>query len=135
MTTKVANLIDARINELGKRQLDIAAEAGFNKPNIITMIKQGKTRLPLDKVGPMARSLELDPVQLLHLWFDEYEPETWDAIREQLDNLLTAREMAILAAVRSGSAIACDGVLSPCQQEALARFIDSLSPGSDLAKT
>lgn len=40
---QLAALIDARINPLEKRQLDIACEAGFNKLNIITMIKQGKT--------------------------------------------------------------------------------------------
>ena len=40
----VASFVRHRIAILDKQQTDIAAECGFEKPNIITMIKQGKTK-------------------------------------------------------------------------------------------
>ena len=60
-TSQVACFIAARIEATGQLQKDIAAKAGFDKPNMITMIKQGRTRLPLDKVGAMALALETGP--------------------------------------------------------------------------
>ena len=71
-TSQVARFITARIEASGYSQKDIATLSGFERPNIITMIKQGKTRLPLDKIGPMANALETDATQLLKMCLEEY---------------------------------------------------------------
>jgi hypothetical protein len=80
ITSEVARIIAFRIETTGKLQKDIAAKVGFENANMITMIKQGKARLPLDKVGPMALALEIDPLYLLQLCMEEYQPTTWKAI-------------------------------------------------------
>ena len=49
-TSPVARFIAARILDIGKSQKDIAREVGFESANVITMIKQGATKLPLSRV-------------------------------------------------------------------------------------
>ncbi len=80
----VADFVTARIEFTGKLHKDIAKEVGFRKPNMITMIKQGKSRLPLDKIGPMTKALEVNPMELLHMCMEAYHPETWKAIEPLL---------------------------------------------------
>lgn len=97
----VAQFISHRIQVLGKPQIDISREAGFDKPNIITMIKQGNTKLPLAKVGHMANALETDPVALLKLCIRTYYPETWQAIETLFDSALSEDELTMVRALRS----------------------------------
>lgn len=99
--SKVANYIAHRIEISGQLQKDIAEKVGFEKPNMITMIKQGKTRLPLDKIGLMAKALEVDPVQLLKLCMEEYHPNTWKAIAPFLESAMTTDERRLLNALRA----------------------------------
>lgn len=97
----VARFIASRIEATGQLQKDIAAKVGFDQPNVITMIKQGKTKLPLDKVGPMARALETDPVQLLQMCMEEYHPATWKAIAPFMETAMTEDERRLLNALRA----------------------------------
>lgn len=76
----VAEYLTLMIEASNKLQSEIAKEVGFEKPNVITMIKKGQTKLPLAKVGPMARSLGIDPLFLFGMVMKEYAPDTWDAI-------------------------------------------------------
>ena len=103
----IAEYLSMQIDLCGKSQLDIAREAGFNKPNIITMIKQGRTKLPISKVGPMATSLGIDPLHLYKLAMEEYEPETWKAVQELIlkQPFVTQNEMEIIEVVRSANVV------------------------------
>ena len=47
---------------------------------MITMIKKGRTKLPLSKVAAMARALDVDPGYLLRLAMSEYDAEAWAVI-------------------------------------------------------
>lgn len=97
----VAEFIELQIESSGLRQAEIAEACGFEKPNVITMIKQGKTKLPLAKIGPMARVLNVDPILLFKMVISEYLPETWDAIEALYGQPpLTENELAVLKAVR-----------------------------------
>jgi hypothetical protein len=60
--SRLAKYIERRVLELKskKSQLQIANEAGFPNPNMITMIKNGSSKLAMDRVPSMARGLELD---------------------------------------------------------------------------
>lgn len=101
----VAQYVDQQVNLCGKSQLDIAREAGFNKPNIITMIKQGKTKLPMAKIGPMAKALCVDPVYLFQLAMREYEPDTWEALEEFIFKapILSQNEIEIVEIIRQST--------------------------------
>ena len=58
--TELARYIDRRILELKamKTQAQIAAEAGYPNPNMITMIKQGTSKVALDRVPALAKALD-----------------------------------------------------------------------------
>jgi hypothetical protein len=122
----VASYISNRIRILGKPQNDIAAEYGFERPNIITMIKQGRTKLPLAKVCLMAKALEADPVHLLKLCLSEYQPENWSAIAPLLDLALTKDEQTLLNHFRDYVGAPCIKALTAESQKHLAKFLQSL---------
>lgn len=86
-----------------KTQKDIAAELGYDKPNIITMFKQGVTSLPINKVLPMAKSLHADPGYLMRLALMEYMPEAYAAIEEVMgvDFTLTDNERELIKMLRT----------------------------------
>jgi hypothetical protein len=66
------------------------------------MIKQGKTKLPINKVGPLAKVLGIDPVDLLRRVMAEYMPDTYEAVQELVGkSFITEREMEIIRLVRS----------------------------------
>jgi len=122
----VATFVRNRIEFLGKPQTEIAAECGFEKPNIITMIKQGKTKLPLNKVCLMAKALEADPVHLLKLCLSEYQPENWAAIEPLLDLALTEDERELLKHLRTYAGGPYLVALTVDSQKLLAQFLHSL---------
>lgn len=114
-TETVAEFITHQIRVSGKSQVEIASELGYDKPNIITMFKQGRTRIPLDKVGPLAKALKIDPALFLKKVMGEYMPETLAALQSVLDGLqLTQNELELIAAYRQMtkgkdvSAVVCD---------------------------
>lgn len=105
-----------------KSQREIAHEAGFVNPNLISMFKTGASKIPLDRVPSLARALEVDPAFLMQLALEQAVGKTasvallevfgtpttaneqaWlDEIRDALDNSdpkLTARSRAALRAI------------------------------------
>ena len=98
----VAEFLDAAIDISGKSQKEIAAEAGYAKPNFISMMKTGVTKVPVDKVPALARACGVDERQFLRLAMNEYMPETWAVIQDSLGaNLVTEEERKLLEAFRS----------------------------------
>ncbi|MBD5801786.1 hypothetical protein AZOA_12100 [Azoarcus sp. Aa7] len=100
----VAEFLTRKIDESSKTQKEIATEIGYENPNIITMFKNGSTKLPLNTVGPMALSLGEDPKYLLRLVMSEYFPATLAAVEDCLGTtILTAKEHALIEAIRRSS--------------------------------
>lgn len=102
--TTVADFIADRLAESDKTQREIAQECGFEKPNIITMFKNGSTKLPMNRIGPLAKALDVDPAHLLRLAMSEYLPDTWDAIEDIMQStVLTANELALVRSFREAT--------------------------------
>lgn len=100
----VAEYLTQQINICGKSQREIADDVGYEKPNVITMFKQGKTKLPINKVGAFAKSLGIDPLHLLRIAMSEYSRDTWEVIEDLIGkSLVTQEELAILEVIRSVS--------------------------------
>jgi hypothetical protein len=59
---------------------ELASKCGFRRPNIISMIKLGHTRLPLNRLAAIARVLEIDPVALFRSWMKEYYGQAWEEL-------------------------------------------------------
>lgn len=73
--SKVATFLADSINASVKTQAEIAQEAGFRSPNMISMLKMGKVPMPIARVPKMAAALDLDPVKLFRLAMSEYMPD------------------------------------------------------------
>ena len=102
--TSVAEFIAERLAVIDKTQRQIATECGFENANVITMFKQGNTRLPLNRIGPLAKALEVDPVHLLRLAMREYLPDTWDSLENAMQStLMTANELDLIRAYRAAT--------------------------------
>ena len=89
-----------RIDEIGLIQKDIAIKVGFDTPNMITMIKQGRTRLPIDKIGLMANALEVDLIQFSKMCMEEYQPENWKVWAPLMTPSISQDELKLIQALR-----------------------------------
>ena len=104
--TKLAKYIGRRVLELKpkKSQLQIANEAGFPNPNMITMVKNGTSKLALDRIPSMSRALECDPRFLMRLALDQAVGDTAAAaIIEIFGTPITANELGWLHELRDAS--------------------------------
>jgi transcriptional regulator with XRE-family HTH domain len=104
--TRLARFLDNRLLELKhkKTQAEIAEEAGFVNPNMVTMIKQGSTKLPIDRVPALAKALESDPALLLRLALEQSEGSTAAAaIYEIIGQPFTKNEMSWISEIREAS--------------------------------
>lgn len=97
----VAEFLTNMLEMSESTQKEIAAALGYEKSNIITMFKQGHTKVPLGKVKALAHALNVDPAYLIRLVIREYHPDMWSAIEECLGGgLATDNEREILEEIR-----------------------------------
>ena len=95
-----------RIRHLAHRktQREIAAEAGFVNPNMLSMLKSGKNKIPLDRVPSLAKPLESDAAYLMRLAIEQAVGATAaKAITEIFGTPATEHERGWLAEIRDAS--------------------------------
>src|SRR4051812_28502756 len=93
--TRLARFVERRILELKakKTQSTIASEAGFGQHNMLTNIKLGNSKLPLDRVPALAKALECDSAFLFRLALEQIGGETTAlAIRNIFGSIVTRNE-------------------------------------------
>lgn len=73
----VAQLVSIAVASSGKSQKQIAADMGFDQPNVISLIKSGQTKLPINRVRAFAESVGIDAKRLMTCVLREYMPDTW----------------------------------------------------------
>lgn len=88
----VAEYLAEQIDLSPKLQTEIAREVGFDNPNVITMFKQGKTKIPMNRVGSLAQALGINPRHLMRKVLEEYMPDTWTALEQCFGHLLLSAE-------------------------------------------
>lgn len=101
-----ARLITDRIRDLAHRktQAEIASEAGFPNPNFMTFLKNGRNKVPLDRVPSLAKALEVDPAYLIRLALDQAVGATAaKAITEIFGTPATENERGWLQELRDAS--------------------------------
>lgn len=96
--TKTANFINEQIERLKsvKSQRDIALAIGYDKPNVLSMIKRGETKLPLDRVQALATAMDVDPAHLLRLALEDYLPALAAAFESIIGHVATKNEHELL---------------------------------------
>ena len=104
--TRLAKFISQRIMELRPRksQTEIAIEAGFVSRNMLSMLKSGASKLPLDRVPSLAKALDCDPAYLLRLTLEQIEGNTAaEALMDIMGTAVTENEKAWLHEIRVAS--------------------------------
>lgn len=104
--SRLAKYLTKRILELKPRksQLQIATEAGFVQPNMLSMFKNGSNKVALDRVPGLAKALECDPTLLFMMALEQLGGDTTDlAIRQIFGTLVTRNEVVWLEEIRSAS--------------------------------
>jgi hypothetical protein len=66
-------LIADRIRDLSHRktQAEITSESGFAYANMMTFLRNGKNKVPLDRAPSLAKALEVDLAYLMRLALDQ----------------------------------------------------------------
>lgn len=122
----VAEYITWQIQLCGKAQTEIAEQAGFEKPNVITMIKQGKTKVPLNKIGSLAKALEIDPVFFMKMVISEYLPDLSEMIQHITNQpILSKNELEFIEVIRS-SEVVNPRLRTDTERKKLRDFVDTL---------
>jgi hypothetical protein len=67
-TLLVRELIATQTELLNIKNPELASALGYPNPSIVSMLKNGTMKLPMDKLGAAARTLKLDPIFLAQLW-------------------------------------------------------------------
>lgn len=104
--TRLPAFVAKRILELRpiKSQAEIAGETGFPNPNMISMVKSGAIRVPLDRVPALAEALQVDPARLLQLaleqWAGSAAARAFDRI---FDTVVSKNEIGWLTEIRDAS--------------------------------
>jgi hypothetical protein len=78
----VATRLTELINNSQKTQRQIATESGFEKTNIITMLKSGRTKFPIRRTKDFSQAVGCDAYELLETVMQEYMPEVLEVIEE-----------------------------------------------------
>lgn len=98
----IANYLRKQIDALAplKSQREIAAEMGYEKPNILSMFKRGEAKVPLDRIPAMAKALNVDPIFLFRLSMEQYWTDKHAALSALVNNIVSNNEMEIVKAIR-----------------------------------
>jgi transcriptional regulator with XRE-family HTH domain len=104
--TRMANFLTKRVDDLVhlKSQKDIAREVGLANPNVISMWKSGRNKVPLDRVRGLAQALETDAAEMFLMAMEQdLDDASMSVIREIFGIVLTENEREWVRALRRAS--------------------------------
>ena len=100
-TPTVAGYLAEKIDARGKTAQEIADAIGYDSANVIQAFTRGTAKVPVNKIGPLSRALEIDPVYFLRLVLSEYMPDVLVAIDDVLQvPMMTESERGLIDAYR-----------------------------------
>ncbi len=71
--TRLSRWLDANWDKAGLTNDQAAAAFGFRSPQTISMWRTGRSAIPLARVLKMAELVDVDPMLLIILWFEQEE--------------------------------------------------------------
>lgn len=95
----VREYLTTHINDSKKTQKQIAKEAGFDTPNIISMLKSGDMDLPVARAPGLARALGLDEAELMLMVIREQNDAMYQALLPYV--CVNSHERALLKVIRN----------------------------------
>lgn len=102
MTTisTTAMILTKAIEASDLTQREIADRVGFKNANIISMLKNGETRVPLERIPALAATLGIDEREFLMVAIEEYHPGVHEVLVEVLGVPLSDAELGIITVFR-----------------------------------
>jgi len=98
-----ANMLAQAIEASDLTQREIADRTGFQKANVISMLKSGEMRVPLERIPALSRALGMDERAFLLVAIEEYHPGVHEVLVETLGLPLSDAELGILTMFRMAS--------------------------------
>lgn len=100
--SKIARYLSKQIDAISheKSQREIALEIGYEKPNMISMIKRGETKVPLEKIPALAKALHVDAGHLYRLAMEQYWPGQAEALKQAFGFTVTESEHQVVSYLR-----------------------------------
>lgn len=95
-----ARMLEKAIDASRLTQREIADQVGFKQANMISMMKTGECRVPLDRIPALAKTLGMDERKFLILAIHEYHPGIHEVLVETLGLPLTDAELGIITMFR-----------------------------------
>jgi hypothetical protein len=99
---------------------------GVLRPNVLSMIGNGRVKLPLKHVGTIARALNIDPAFFMRMCLREYQPDMWIAVEESLGSqmVLSANERRFIEELRN--ARDDDPAMNEVERREFRKFVSGL---------
>ena len=121
----IARFLDRQIHKLKgvKTQREIAAEIGYDTPNLISMFKRGEMKVPLEKIPALAKAVEADPGHLFRLALEQYWPDWVETIDAIFGRVATANEEEILLSKWRAATDNADPAATPMIERVVDRMI------------
>jgi transcriptional regulator with XRE-family HTH domain len=103
--TALCRFLNKQITALSgvKSQREIAAEAGYDRSNIISMFKRGETKVPLDRIPALAKALHVDPAHLFRLALEQQMPEVAKIMHQVIGKTVSDHEFELVQAFRKAT--------------------------------
>ena len=95
-----ARMLEEAIANSSLTQAEIARRAGFPKPNVLSMMKSGLTKVPLTRIPALAGALDIDQTAFLDCALAEYHPEVHEVLTEVLGLPLSPEEEELVGLFR-----------------------------------
>lgn len=100
--TIVGTYIDMAIRAAGKTKRQVAEEAGYKRPNIVSMLCAGEVDLSFNRVIPVANAIQADATNLLFMLIKEKHPDLHNLLNTLLgDRLFSADEAKLIDTMRN----------------------------------
>lgn len=115
------------INRSTIKQIDIAHEIGYDNPNLITIFKRGRTKVPIEKVPLLAKVFQLDPKTMLIKYLREYDPILLRVIEQHFGVIITKNEQEIVEEIRRLSNGRDPGINSVGSKIAIEVFVGQIN--------
>lgn len=122
--SRIADFLSKSIDAMAghKSQKEIAEEIGYERPNMLSMIKNGDAKLPLEKVPVLAKAINVDAAFLFRLALEQYWPDQQEAVAAVFGEVTTANERALIRKIRTWTKNADPVLVSKDNEAALKEF-------------
>lgn len=100
VTSPTAEFLAQAIHNSPLTQRKIAQQAGFKNANILSMLKTGETKVPLDRIPALSSALNVNTQEFLFLAIQEYHPSVHEVLTDVLGLPLSDAEIEILGMFR-----------------------------------